>query len=127
MNGEAFELDVADGFTQIRRRWQAGDVIELSLPMPIRRVVSHKNVKDNEGRVALERGPLVYCVEGVDNGERVTHLTLPDQARLQTEYRPDLLNGVTVIRADQPSLVAIPYYAWAHRGDGEMAIWLPRG
>jgi hypothetical protein len=125
--GNRLALSLKQGSAQIRRTWQPGDVVELALPMPVRRVVSHPTVPANQGRVALQRGPLVYCVEGVDNGGRVSHLTLPDGARLRVEARPDLLNGVTVIQADERGLVAIPYYAWSHRGEGEMAVWLARG
>jgi DUF1680 family protein len=90
--------------------------------------LSHENVADNAGRVALERGPIVYCAEWVDNGGQVSHLVLPDEAELWTEHRTDLLNGLTVIRgqAIEQDFLAIPYYAWSHRGEGEMAVWLPR-
>jgi DUF1680 family protein len=91
--------------------------------MPVQRVLCHEQVVNNRGRVALERGPLVYCVEGVDNG-RLADLSLPDTMPLTTESRPDLLSGVTVIHGE--GLFAIPYYAWANRGVGEMAVWLSR-
>jgi DUF1680 family protein len=83
--------------------------------------------------VALERGPFVYCAEGSDNAGSVLDLVVPDDVRLSVERRPDLLGGVTVLRgtirsaAGKPrELVAIPYYAWSHRGPGEMAVWLKR-
>jgi hypothetical protein len=93
----------------------------------VRRVVSHEAVAANRGRVALMRGPLVYCVEGADNGGSVAHITVADDTGLTAEPRPDLLGGVTVIRAAgaQP-FAAIPYYAWANRGAGEMAVWMKR-
>jgi DUF1680 family protein len=128
VNGSPVPLELDKGFARIRRQWQPGDQVELSLPMPIRRVLSHENVADNAGRVALERGPIVYCAEWVDNGGQVSHLVLPDEAELRTEHRPEMLNGLTVIRgrANDQDFLAIPYYAWAHRGEGEMAVWLPR-
>ena len=108
----------------------------------IRRVVSHDNVEANAGRVALERGPVVYCAEAVDNGGQVFNLVLPDDAVLEPRRRDDLLGGVTVLEGRALGLhpaedgrsvetrpqdfVAVPYYAWAHRGEGEMAVWLPR-
>jgi hypothetical protein len=102
-----------------------GDAYEL--PMPVQRVLCHQQVAANRGRVALERGPLVYCVEGVDNG-RLADLLLPDDAALTAEHQPDLLGGVTVIRGEgKRPFLAIPYYAWANRGAGEMAVWLPGG
>jgi len=93
--------------------------------MPIRRVLAHPAVSDTAGKVALERGPLVYAAEGIDNDGRALDLTLPDDLSLRAEYRPDLLRGVTVIRGD--GFMAIPYYAWGHRGVHEMAVWLRRG
>jgi hypothetical protein len=128
------------GFARLHRQWKKGDVIELNLPMPVRRVLAHKNVTDNAGKVALERGPIVYCAEWPDNDGHVLNVVLPDKAKLTSEYRKDMFNGVNVVRAkavglsysdDGKSLVkkeqdfvAIPYYAWAHRGAGEMAVWL---
>ncbi|MBN1807325.1 MAG: glycoside hydrolase family 127 protein [Sedimentisphaerales bacterium] len=142
VNGEITSPNMDKGFARLNRQWKKGDVIELNLPMPVRRVLSHKNVADNKGRVALERGPIVYCAEWPDNNGHVLNIVLPDNTELKSEYQKDMLNGVTVIRAKalalnspndstKPSkkehdLVAIPYYAWAHRGTGEMAVWLAR-
>jgi DUF1680 family protein len=130
VNGEPLALDLEKGFARVRRVWSAGDVVELDLPMPVRRVLCHAKVVNNAGKVALERGPLVYCVEGVDNGAGVRDLVFPDDAALQAEYREDLLNGVVVVygrvAGKERELVAVPYYAWSHRGVGEMAVWLRR-
>jgi len=131
VNGEFVELNIDKGFASISRRWEKGDTIELSLPMPIRRVVSHPNVKDNAGRTAVQRGPVVYCFEGVDNPQGVARLVLPADTKLYTEYRGDLLSGIVAIKSqgeipqESIEVVAIPYYAWAHRGKSEMAVWLP--
>jgi len=124
VNAQPVELRVENGYARLHRRWEKGDSVELDLPMPIRRVLAHPAVKDDAGRVALQRGPLVYCVEGVDHGGQALNLGLADDAALAAEYRADLLGGVTVIRGD--GLTAIPYYAWGNRGDGEMAVWLVR-
>lgn len=143
VNGERVAADTLDrGYLSIRRRWMAGDVVELHLAMPIRRVVAHEMLEDDRGRVALERGPIVYCVEHADMATGHTHdLVLPDDAPLASEHRPDLLGGVTVIRGSAVSvrrnadgtlsqvpveLTAIPYCVWAHRGRGEMDVWLAR-
>ena len=141
LNGQAETRETQKGFVSIRRTWSKGDVIELDLPMPIRRVVSHEAVKENTGCVALERGPIVYCVEGCDHDGHVLNLALSDQTELRAEHRPDLLGGVTVIRGSalathhasdgtiattRRDLTAIPYCVWANRGVGEMAVWLPR-
>ena len=131
VNGEAYPLNLDKGFARIDRRWQKGDRVELNLPMTVRRVIGHERVEANAGRVALERGPTVYCAEGIDNGGSLGDLVLPDDIPLQAEYMENLLNGVTVISGQLPDsakreFTAIPYYSWAHREVGEMAVWLRR-
>jgi DUF1680 family protein len=142
VNGAPVKPEVVQGFAVLRRTWKAGDSVELSLPMRVRRVLSHEKVAADAGRVALERGPLVYCAEAVDNGGRAFNLVLPDDAKLEARDRPDLLGGVTVVTGRALALqasedgrsvltreqdfLAVPYHVWAHRGDGEMAVWLPR-
>jgi DUF1680 family protein len=141
VNGRPQELKLAKGYLPITRRWQKGDVVELALPMPVRRVAAHEAVEADRGRVALQRGPLVYAAEWPDHPDgRVRNLLLADEPRLTTEFRPDLLNGVQVVKArafglaydkegkvtrKEQELVAIPYYSWANRGRGEMVVWLP--
>jgi len=137
VNGEIVDAARLErGYVRISRRWESGDVVQLDLPMPIRRTYAHPNVEADAGRVALVRGPIVYCVEAVDHGGRVGHLILPPEAELHAEHRADLLDGVTVITgkalarqadSDEPAtvdLLAIPYYAWDNRRGGEMAVWL---
>jgi len=142
VNGQNVELPhgLDKGYALITRTWKAGDVVELSLPMPVRRVVAHEAVEADRGRVAVERGPLVYCAEWTDNDGRVSNLVLPDAAALTAEMKPALLNGVVVITGEGEAVVEkagkiitekkavtlIPYYSWANRGKGEMAVWLPR-
>jgi len=108
--------------------------------MAIRRVIAHPAVEADSGRVAVERGPLVYAAEFVDHGGKVVNLVLDDGAALSVKPRPDLLGGVTTVvgqatalrRAQEQTvsekvpLTLIPYYAWAHRGAGEMIVWLAR-
>ena len=141
VNGKPAKLQLEKGYAVVRRRWAQGDVVELQLPMPVRQVLSHPLVQANVGRVALERGPIVYCVEAVDNQGHALNLSLPDENAFSVEHRPHLLGGVTVIqgrgiakRRDEQGkvvtaevqLTAIPYYAWANRQLGEMVVWLPR-
>jgi DUF1680 family protein len=133
VNDEVLDLNLNKGFTSITRGWSKGDVIELDLPMPVRRVLAHEEVKSDHGKVALVRGPIVYCAEWTDNDMSVLGLVVPDDAELTTEYRKNLLNGAVVIEGEvlnksgkKGELVAIPYYAWSHRGPGEMAVWLYR-
>jgi hypothetical protein len=95
-------------------------------------VKAHPDVVENEGKVALERGPLVYCVEGIDHDGKALDLALPEDAGVYVEFEPDLLNGLVTIRGNvfldgnPMELKAIPYYAWSHRGVGEMTVWLNR-
>jgi hypothetical protein len=140
VNGEPIDLALDKGYAMIARTWKAGDIVELGLPMPVRRVVAHDAVEADRGRVAVERGPLVYCAEWADNDGRVSNLVLPDGAALAAELRPDLLGGVVVVTgeaeavsekagkvvAEKKPVTLIPYYAWANRGKGEMAVWLAR-
>jgi hypothetical protein len=127
INGEPCRFEMENGYARLDRKWKRGDRIEMSLPMPVHRVQSHENVHGNRGKVALQRGPILYCFEAADNSGRVLGLTLPDDSPLETKFHPDLLGGVVVIEstaADKSALTAIPYYAWAHRGAGEMAVWI---
>jgi hypothetical protein len=133
-------LKVEKGYAILNRNWKAGDVIEMAMPTPVRRIVANDQIEADRGRVALQRGPLVYCAEGPDNpGGRVRNLMLPDSAKLTAEFKPELLNGVTIIKGKaiaagydaegkvirtEQDFTAIPYYAWANRGRGEMAVWL---
>jgi len=141
VNGRAVPVNIEKGYVAIRREWKKGDRIELNLPMPVRRVVANRQVAADRGRVALERGPIVYTAEWVDNPNgKVRNLMLPDAAKLTAEYRPTLLKGVEVItgkavalaydaqgsvRKVEQDFTAIPYYAWANRGRGQIEVWLP--
>ncbi len=127
VNGQPQKIELQQGYAAVTRRWRQGDAIMLNLAMPVRRVAAHDRVLDDAGLVALERGPLVYCFEGVDHGGKTLDLSVPDDAALEPEFRPDLLGGVTVIRGKGPAnLTAIPYYAWCNRGAGQMQVWMPR-
>ncbi len=141
LNGKPVEATIEKGYALLRRQWKAGDVVELSFDMPVRRVLSHPNIIGNRGRVAVERGPIVYCVEGADHGSKVGDLFLTDSVELSPVHRPDMLGGITVLTgtanaasrgkgdavASRPAeLTMIPYYAWCHRGANEMAVWVPR-
>jgi DUF1680 family protein len=111
---------------------QAGDVVELDLPMPVHRVYAHEKVQDDQGKVALARGPIVYCLEAVDQpGVDLFRLVLPPETDLRAEHRAGLLGGVTVLQGNaladgqRPvTLTAVPYYAWANREKGAMTVWV---
>lgn len=129
INDREAGLRMDKGYTVIKRRWEKGDKVELKLPMPVHRVIAHEKASADMGKVALERGPLVFALEGVDNGGGILRRSIPDDMPFAVESQPDLLGGIYVLRGSTPggeSLVAIPYYAWSHRGEGEMAVWLER-
>ena len=129
VNGRAVPLEIRNGYVSIRRRWQGGDRITLKLPMRIRRVLSHEKVKDNAGRVAIERGPIVYCAESVDNGGKALNIVLGDDVRLTAAGRKNLLGGLIVITGTLVGgrkFTAIPYYARSHRRTGQMNVWFRR-
>ena len=142
INGEELPLHLKNGYLAIDRIWKDGDEMTLDLPMPIQLVKSHEKVINNKNKLAIERGPIVYCIEGIDNKGSVFNLLMPEYALISTQWKEELLGGINIIKADVPSfvvnengeevktkshnLVAIPYYAWSHRGVGEMSVWLPR-
>ncbi len=142
VNRKAVPMVTEGGYAKIRRKWRSGDLIDVDFPMPIRRVAANGQVKEDAGKVALQRGPIVYCAEGVDNGGRVLNLSLADGEKLSHWFRSDLLGGVEFITGKvtvidpgsggrpasrrRQSFMAVPYYAWANRGAGEMVVWLPR-
>lgn len=131
VNGQAVKFKTENGYANLAREWQTGDTVELNLPMPVRRVVANAKVKADVGRVALERGPIVYCAEWPDNPNgKVRQLVLPATEKFTTQFEPQLLNGVEVIQGralgangTEQAFTAIPYYAWANRGKGEMNVW----
>ncbi|HJS74934.1 MAG TPA: glycoside hydrolase family 127 protein, partial [Vicinamibacteria bacterium] len=118
VNGQEWPVSVTSGFASVRRVFEAGDRIELSLPMPVRRVQSHPSVEPNRGRLALQRGPLVYAAEAVDHGGSVLDLALPEDAELTEAYREDLLGGIVTLTgsarrgASEVPFFAIPYFSW---------------
>ena len=124
LNGKPASHKMQNGYAVISRKWKKGDLVSLNLPMPVRRVKANEKVVADQGRVALQRGPLVYCAEWPDFPEgKVLNILLGDEEKLLPEYRPELLSGVTVI-TNQTNFTAIPYFAWANRGKGEMVVWI---
>ena len=140
INGTPFHYAMENGYALLNKTWKKGDVIEVNLPLETRRVVANPNLKEDLGKVALQRGPIMYCAEWPDNNGKVSNIILPDDVTFTTEFRPTMLNGITVLKSEVPAIlvnseknvstvnqpfIAIPYYAWAHRGKGEMMIWFP--
>jgi DUF1680 family protein len=142
LNGKPVTYAMSKGYAVIDREWKKGDKVELALPMKVKRVASRPEIKQDEERVALQRGPLVYCVEGADNDGQAWNIILPDNATFETSFRKDLLEGVEVVEFNAPTLqvspdgqsvksetkkvTAIPYYAWCNRGQNPMQVWLPK-
>jgi len=139
VNGKPLEFTIDKGYAIISSQWKKNDVVEVKLPMEVRRVIANKILKEDAGKVALQRGPLMYCAEWADNNGLASNIVIPGGTSFTTEFKKDLLNGVTVLKAEaekvnlsgdnvssskQP-IVAIPYYAWANRGKGEMMVWFP--
>ncbi len=143
LNGAVVVPVVDGGYAVLRRRWTAGDRVELTLPMPVERVRADPRVASVAGRVALQRGPVVYCWEEADNGPALAAVGLPATAALNARFDADTLGGCVVVDADgwreangdnlysmQPAdreparLRAIPYALWANRGEGEMRVWI---
>ena len=134
------------GYAKIRRQWAAGDVVELVLPMPVERIEANPKVRQAAGRVALQRGPIVYCLEEIDNGPGLHDLALPREAKLRAAFDPKLLGGVTVItgkakrreqkswsgdlyrpagtKTESAAIKAVPYACWNNRRPGEMRVWM---
>jgi DUF1680 family protein len=131
VNGEKVQdVSFEKGYLKVGRTWKAGDMVRLHLPMLVERVYADPRVKADVGRVALQRGPVVYCLEGVDNGEQVRNLVLPRGSRLDAHWEKNLLGGVMVVTgqalamARPVNFTAVPYYAWDNRAPGPMIVWL---
>jgi DUF1680 family protein len=137
VNGKRFRVNEKDGFVSIERTWSANDVVELALPMEVRRVRAHDSVKADAGKLAIERGPVVFCLEGYDQPDgKVFNKFIPDDAEFEVTYDKDLLNGVIRLvglagqvdkegRVAEFPCTAIPYSAWCNRGSGQMIVWIP--
>ncbi|HIZ92257.1 MAG TPA: glycoside hydrolase family 127 protein [Candidatus Bacteroides merdavium] len=140
VNGEPVEGELQKGYLQIERRWKKGDVVEVHFDMQPRVVKANDKVTADHGRVAVERGPVVYCAEWPDNDFNVHNILLNQHPVFQVVDKPDMLCGIREITTDAQALsydtagklavkdvklTLIPYYAWAHRGEGDMAVWLP--
>ena len=132
VNGAPYAYKVDRGYAVVDRVWKKGDKVEWILPMKVREVVADTAVGVDRGKVALERGPIMYAAEWNDNAGKVSDLVIPAQTRFTPEFKPDLLGGVMVLRGSvvrkggaPVEMTAIPYCDWANRGAGEMTVWFP--
>lgn len=149
VNGRQVDVEgqTENGYLTLEREWRAGDAVALNLPMPVERIYAHPAVRADIGKVALRRGPLVYCLEQTDNADAaVSRLVLPRDGAVAVETRSNLLGGLTVMtaggealqeadwnsalyRREPPArkparLTAVPYFAWANRDPGPMTVWV---
>lgn len=140
VNGEAMTYEIENGYAVLNRTWKKNDVLQVNLPMEVKRVTANEKVKNDIGKIALQRGPIMYCAEWADNNGRAANIIIPATAAFTTEFNPAVLNGVMTIKTASPVLVInneesvttekkavtlIPYYSWANRGKGEMMLWFP--
>jgi len=153
INGEVIQPEITSkNYWIVDREWHIGDIVELDIPMPVRKIASHPFVVENQGRVALMRGPLVYCLENIDQSIDVRLISLPSTNEFQDKFHPELLGGVVALHGEgsimtdkleweeklykpldsfppRPQqtvpIMAIPYYAWANREPGAMQVWIP--
>ena len=149
VNGKAVKAPVVKGYAKLRRAWQSGDTVQLVLDMPVQRVAANPQVTEAAGKVALQRGPILYCLEQTDNAAPVGSLLLSDKAKLTARFDKKFLGGAVVIEGPavapdtkpwnknlyQPvpktklktvKFKAIPYALWDNREPGAMVVWLPR-
>lgn len=141
VNGKNISSVMHNGYAYLSKKWKKGDVITWTFDMPVIRIQSRPELKQNTGRVAFQRGPIVYCMEGVDNGGAAWNIIMPSDVKLTPTTHNVLDEKLVALKGDAPVLVtssdgksaqtevrtvtAIPYYAWANRGKSEMQVWLP--
>ncbi|MEP7143760.1 MAG: beta-L-arabinofuranosidase domain-containing protein [Ferruginibacter sp.] len=141
VNGQTVQYSNADGYAVIERTWKKDDVVTVEFPMVVKRVISNPAVLQNSNRIALQYGPIIYCVEGADNSDGVFGLVVPANTIFETQFEPSLLGGVNTIHFVAPvvtvssdgqavntfskKITAIPYFSWNNRGSNSMQVWLP--
>jgi DUF1680 family protein len=142
VNGKPVDYQMQNGYAVISKKWKKGYKVEMNLPMDVQRVIANDKLPEDGGKIALQRGPIMYCAEWKDNDGKTANIIVPKTTTFTSEYKADLLNGVTVLKAEvkgvnvdsdgqnistaNKTLTAIPYYSWANRGKGEMTVWFPQ-
>jgi DUF1680 family protein len=141
VNGKDEAVRMENGYMIVDREWKKGDVVEYNLPMQINKMIAKNDLKFNNSRIALQRGPIVYCVEGADNNSKAWNIIVPGNANFDLLDQQILDEQIKALAASVPVVVvsddgislktenrkitAIPYYTWANRGKNEMQVWLP--
>ncbi|AYL96216.1 glycoside hydrolase family 127 protein [Mucilaginibacter celer] len=138
VNGAVVKYQLKNGYAVLNRVWKKGDQVQVNLPMEVKEVVADKNLKVDSNRLALQRGPMMYCGEWKDNNGKVSDIVIPYNTKFKPVFEKDFLNGVMVLKAQvmrkdglnnnlkKTNFTAIPYYSWANRGKGEMTVWFPQ-
>ncbi len=144
VNGKDYQVKTKDGFAVISRKWKNGDKVDVDFPMPVRKVVADERIKDDIGKMAFQRGPVIYCAEWPDNDKgNVRDFIINKDAAASTEFVPSLLDGTQVIKTtgyqtkrtldgrvetlNEEPVTLIPYALWNNRGAGQMMVWIPTG
>ena len=138
VNGKPVRYSMENGYAVIKRLWNKNDQLSVNLPMQVRKVIANPTLAEDAGKVALQRGPIMYCAEWKDNSGKVSNIIIPKGTNFTPSYQKDLLNGLTVLngrvlkadttdksKLETVQFMAIPYYSWANRGKGEMTVWFP--
>jgi len=141
LNGVSIPYTEESGYALIEREWKMGDIITFELPMDIKRVTARPELKAANNRVALQRGPLIYCVEGTDNEGKAWNFILPDNEAIKANFDEKMLGGLMKLQFSAPTvkisadgldvstskqnITAIPYFSWCNRGQTPMQVWLP--
>jgi DUF1680 family protein len=141
VNGKDEALRIENGYLIINREWKKGDTVMYELPMPTNKVIAREELKQDKNRIAIQRGPVVYCIEGSDNNGKAWNVIVPENTKFETIDYKVLDEPVKALTAEVPvvtvgedglslktekkKIIAIPYYTWANRGKNEMQVWLP--
>jgi DUF1680 family protein len=141
VNGKPAKFTMEHGYAVVRNKWKKGDVVALNLPMPVRMVQATDSIKANRNKIALQRGPLIYCVEQINDAGLQKNYLIPENTVFNAAFDQNTLNGIVAIKATVPSvqltadgkgietketeMTAIPYFSWANRGHSRMDVWLP--
>ena len=141
LNGKIINSNYENGYVVVEHKWTKGDILELNFPMEVKIIKARVELKQNEGRIALQRGPIVYCVEGADNNGKAWNIIVPENTKFESIDYKVLDESVkaltanvpvvtvsedgTLLKTEKQKIIAIPYYTWANRGKNEMQVWLP--
>ena len=142
LNGLTIPYKVTNGYAVINKEWEKGDIVSLSLPIETKKVIAIDSISEDRNKISLQRGPLMYCFEHPDNDGMVNNIYIPDNIQFSNNFENNLLGGIMKLEADAPTIkisedgltvktenkriAAIPYFAWANRGVGQMQVWMPR-